>query len=183
MRSSGWWIGLFAMLLASPALGEEVVDRVVAEIGGEPVLLSEWLVARRVLNGSDTGEASLRRYLDLRLLAEEAERYQPDLSMGEVAERSAAILRADPRIPEAVAQRLARNQLLAERLIDVRFRQLVVVLDPEVDAYFHANRARFPGALARERSRVHAALVEARVRREVETLLQRLRRREGVVIR
>ena len=145
----------------------EVLDRVVAVVGGEVVTLSAlefearvWLVERGALDAADAplGTPALRAALELslsqRLQVQDAERLEAfPVEPAEVEARlarlrgqfpslaafEAFLARHDADVPQLAA--LLARALRAERVLDRRIRLRALVTDAEVDRHFEAQAA------------------------------------------
>lgn len=107
--------------LSMPARAETVVERVLADLGGEPVLLSEVRLVER-LKGLDRSKA-LEVVLDLRLMYAEAARLpQAVLSDAEAQTACDDLARKAPELADDPALcALARREAVVLKYVGLRF--------------------------------------------------------------
>ncbi len=194
---------LSGLFLAGPRPGGgEVIDRVLAAVGGQVVTLSDaraalalGLVARPA--AGDAIAAAVEALIDRRLILTEVDRYQPvEPDPAAVARRTEALLAALPAevpVERALAslaldrERLAqwaRDDLRIQAYIAQRF-GLVQPSDEEVAAYYRervASRGGAVPALADVADALRAELAAARRDRLVAEWLADLRRRADITV-
>jgi peptidyl-prolyl cis-trans isomerase SurA len=140
-------------LAAAPAARAELVDRIVAIVEREVILLSEAEQARAITRARTGEDAPLSeivdRLVELRLVEREVERFSGeavpsallDGAVDEIRARFATeeefkgTLEAAGVTLEGLRSEL-RRQLATERYLERRFRALSFVTDEEVDAYY-----------------------------------------------
>lgn len=107
--------------LAAPASGESVIERVLADLGGDPVLLSEVSLLER-LKRLDRA-AALEAVLDQRLMYQEAARLpQAVLSVAEAQAACDDLTRKAPELAKDPALcALARREAVVLKYIGFRF--------------------------------------------------------------
>lgn len=152
--------------------GQTLIDRVVAMVNGEVVLLSELqeavLLYQRETKGPTPTEretAELRkkmldRLIDHRLQVQEARREKVEVTEEEVRAREDEVLRASGEARAEIEARLRaegmtlerlrrdlKDQLLAQRIRSRRVGRRANVTEAEVDAYMTENRAKLTAGL------------------------------------
>ena len=199
------WLALLVSLAWAPPARTEVIDRILAVVGGEIITLSD---ARAALRfgllppdvSADPVGAALQRLIDRRLILAEVERYRPAEPSAEAVEAGVAAVRA--RFPDAAAfdaalgqtalsreglRRIVRDNLRIESYIDQRFASAREPPDEDVQRYYRENRAEFATdgqvpPLESIRERVRARLVQTRENAAMREWLDGLRRRGSVVV-
>jgi hypothetical protein len=198
MRAPRLVLLLCGLALAAPARAEvRFVDAVVAEVGGAVVTASDVALARALgLLGlapaaGPLSAAEIERYVDGRLLADEAARIDVAVTDGERAEAwSAVAVRlggesalaawlAGAGVDASWARRTVEADLGMRRFVELRFQALAFVSEAEVstalgpgphsDGAREATRARLEDEAAHRR--LTEWLVEARVRAAVRWLV------------
>ncbi len=148
--------------------GQTVIDRVVAVVNQDVVMMSELqeaiLVSRRdgrsLPDGGETERAALNRLVDRRLQIQEAKREKIEVTEDElrtrledfvkkhggVREKIEAQLQAQGVTWEALRREL-RDEILAQRVLSRRVVRRATITEPEVDRYLAENRDRFEAGL------------------------------------
>jgi hypothetical protein len=167
---------------AAAAIGGEVVERTVAFVNKKPVLLSDVMLTRALLQ-LDENEA-IERSIDEVLMYDEASRLVSDPPSDGAVESAVKALRekAGLAFSDAALRRKAVTQLTISQYIDVRLRPLVRIDDDEVRRKFNERAASDP--LAPAFSLVAPSIREALEKRaldeKIEEWVASLRRREAV---
>jgi hypothetical protein len=129
MADGGWRIGVVALLIvlavgtAAEAARAEVIDRVLAVVGGELIMLSD-VQAARDLGLASPGQAAdpvrevLSRLIDRQLQLAEVERYAPREPTVEEVDRELDRVQARFQTAEAFEAALGRSGLDRTRLRD-----------------------------------------------------------------
>ena len=177
-RHAGRLVGgmLLAVALAAP-LGAEVIDRVLAIVGGQLVTLSDVhaALAVRLVDPAATADpigAALSFLIDRRLIVAEVDRYAPpEPDEAALAQRTAELVSALPSDP-ALRARLgvdpervrgfARDELRTTAYLAQRF-GAVQPTDDEVARYYREHQ----GDFTREGVRLPLADVQDEVRRRL----------------
>jgi len=133
--------GLIALGVSAPSAGE-VIERILAVVGGRPLLLSEVLVLQRV-RGLDRKEA-LEAAIDERLMYDEAARVpQSGLTADEEAKAYESLVsRAGSRtagLAEADLRDLARREAVILKYVQFRFVPQIRVDDAAVRRAYEAE--------------------------------------------
>jgi len=128
---------LSPLLLGSAASGE-VVERILAVVGGRPLMLSEVRLLQQ-LRGLERTPA-LEALIDEQLMLRETSRLaQSDVSEEDEQRAYESLLQRNPNasaLPEADLRRLVRRQAAILKYVEFRFRPQVQVADAAVrDAY------------------------------------------------
>src|SRR5687767_9317444 len=189
--------GILAILLAA-ALGthalSEVIDRIVAVIGGKVIITqSDVRKERRLLLalGKDAGtdEIILRDLIDRRLLAEQIEQFAGI----QVSDEAINARLAEVRNPGDLSSEDLRSAVVSEigrtEFIIQRFRQFIRVSDEEVNNYYQnvfapAVRAKNLPVPPRETVTIdiQRTIVSEKLENELMDWLENLRRRNDVEI-
>lgn len=196
-------IGLLLMGLAAPGRGE-VIDRILAVVGSELIMLSDVSAALRFglvtapAPGADPIRAALDALIARELELEEVNRYlPPEPSPAALQARFDAVrarFASDAALEAALTQagltlnqlRLRlRDDLRIETYLDQRFGSLLQPRDEELVDYYRANEAEFVrnGELrpfAEVREEVRSRLVTQQRRALIAEWLDGLRRRSEV---
>lgn len=208
MRTRGTVLALTAILvLAAPAMGEELVDRVVAVVDEDPILLSDvrraielGLVERRP---EESREALERRVLDgliaQRLRLHEVERHGTGAPPADAVEAQLEQIRAsfaDRAAYEASLRRLGLTEETLRVLVGRQLRLLIYVeerLGPRVFVDSDEIRAYYDDRLVPElgeppppfddvRDDIRALLREERLNQEIEAWTAELRAEADVTV-
>lgn len=201
---------LAAIAIVAPAApGQQVVDRIVATVNGQPVLQSDCELQRRYEAFLDqqplTGEsqpAVLERMIDQQLLRQQMKQKDLSLSAAEVEAKVSEVRRATPGASTADGWRLAlahyglseaevrdrlEVQLAVLRFVDQRLRPSVHVDSKAVEAYYRDSflpQLRERGAaevpLPAVESRIEDILAQRAMDQALATWLQELRRQASV---
>jgi hypothetical protein len=180
LRPSPLALALIAVCAA--AHGGEVVERTVAFVNKKPVLLSDVVLTRALLE-LDENEA-IERSIDEVLMYEEASRLVTDPPSEEAVANAvkALVEKAGTAFSPAALHRKAQTQLTISQYIELRLRPLVRIDDDEVRRKFNERAASDP--LAPAFSLVAPSIRETLERRaldeKIEEWVASLRRREGV---
>jgi hypothetical protein len=139
MRSSRWLLLSFLCALAAgPARADVLLERILAVVGGRPVLLSEVRFLQS-LRGLPEKQA-LEELIDERLMLREAGRLTQAAVSSEEEERALARMRetnpAARAASEAELRRLVRRQAAIVKYIEFRFRPQVNVGEDAVRRAF-----------------------------------------------
>jgi hypothetical protein len=187
MRSESARLLVLLACGASPAAPQPVlVERVLAAVDGQPVLLSE---ARAVAVLKDLPQAAaVEALVDELLMRREAARL-PEAALDAAEEsRAEADLRsrwpaAAGPAPLAALAAIARRQALVLRYVEIRFRPQLRVDDAELREAWQARQAGGPSAepTPQESERLRAELVDAALSRRIEAWVAELR--AGAAIR
>jgi len=145
----------FCILHSGPAVAQQLLDRIVARVGGSAITLSELVAARGfgIVEGT-SDEAVLQRMIDRQLLLIEVARFPPqeptDAAIAaEVARERAA---AGSRLADLMAttgtdderlRDLARDTLRIDGYVDQRFGTAQQVTQDEAAAYYDAHPDEF----------------------------------------
>jgi hypothetical protein len=169
-----------AALLALPAPAPaELIEQVLADIGGRPVLLSDVRLVESLRGLSR--QAALEAVIDERLMLQEASRL-PQVALSEEEEERAiqALRAAHPEaagLSEAGLRRLALRQALILRYVELRFRPLVRVTEEALreayDAEFGGSAA--PPAFEDARDALEARRVREALDERIEQWVRELR--------
>ena len=156
---------LLALLVLSPA----VVERVLAVVGGRPVLLSETRTLQEVRGVARA--AALDLMVDETLMYEQASRTpQAAVSAPEVESAREALYEKRPDLRSEVARadltRLLKRQLSILKYVDFRFRPQVRPTDGEVQRAYAEEQGSRPDAPAFDT--VAEALRDRLVRRQLD---------------
>lgn len=196
---------LFALLLTLPARAE-IIDRILATVGGTLILQSDAIAAVRLgflevpAGHADPLQWTLDRLVERRLMLLEVERYgPPEPTLAEIDERMRAFdarigsgERLEPILREAglSAGQLrvnARDQLRLEAYLRQRFGAVADPREEDIVRYYREHPAEFttggqlrPFADAREQARL--AVAEQRRAAAIREWLVSLRRRTEVNI-
>jgi len=116
-------LGLIAALtLASAGVRAEILDRVLAVVGGQVITLSDVTAARELglepSGGADPVRAVLSRLIDRELMLAEAERYAPPEPSADAIDAAEAAVRARFRSPAEFDATLSRVGVDARHLRD-----------------------------------------------------------------
>jgi hypothetical protein len=199
-------LGVLAIALLFTAIAwtasAAVVDRVLAVVDGQLVLLSDLRTARALGTVTeDDPAAAVERLVDRRLMIAEASRYAPQEPAPGAVEARLASLRdaagadrfaevlALGGIDEAALRRSIRDDLILEAYLDQRFSATAQPTDGEVDAYLASRRSELVGAdgepLPQQEATTtaRARLLAERRRVLVADWLAGLRRRADISVR
>ena len=191
-----------ALVFSVASVRGEIIDRVLAVVGGTVITMSDVTMALDLGLVSDSGAgdrtaATLETLIDRQLMLAEVERYAPPETPAEAVDREVQKVRARFPSADAYAARLARtgldesgvrrmlsDQLRLQAYLDQRF----TVPQPgaeEMDRYYREHEAEFTRngeALSFDAARpaIVQALVDARRTMVVEDWLDGLRRRATI---
>ncbi|MGM0645178.1 MAG: SurA N-terminal domain-containing protein [Thermodesulfobacteriota bacterium] len=182
---------------AAPVAGEQVVDRIVAEVNGEMITLYELEqkakpILERFQNKQDGGlsEAQkkevlkrvLQNMIDNMLLQQEAERLEMEIEDSKVRDRIRDIKNQRDWDDERFEQMLAKEGLergefeeklqedmVRQRLVNAMVRRKVVVTEEEIQGYYDENQDEFS-----QEKKVELRLLVVPSREKAETLRQRI---------
>jgi hypothetical protein len=157
---SQWGLALGLMLSgAHAALGQELLDRVVARVGATPILLSDVRAAIglglvEIEPGDDPEASAIEQLIDRELALAEVARFAPPEPPADAIAREAASLTAragsgldalarTTGLDERRIRDLARDNLRLAAYLNQRFGTTVQVSDDEVVQYFRNNEAEF----------------------------------------
>lgn len=195
-----------ALLVALPvAAAGEIIDRVLAVVGGRIVTLSDARAAVRLqlvpLEGSNAAMAeALQRLIDRRLVLAEIERYAPPEPTAEAIDEAVGRLRQrfedDVAFDDALGQtgmspealrRFVRDTLRIESYEQQRFGSMVQPADEELLRHYREHPDAFTVGGVRQpfeavRDEVRARVIESRRVALVREWLDGLRRRGDVVV-
>ena len=109
------------MLCVTAAVSAEVIDRVMATVNRQPILLSDVNAARLFqlvpsADGGDPVASTLDRLIERALILEEVERYQPPEPAREEIDMRIEVIRQRLGTPEAFQRALATVGLTEEQL-------------------------------------------------------------------
>jgi hypothetical protein len=172
---------LLALSVVAPARAGVVIERVLAVVEGQPVMLSEVRLAERV-RGVARPEA-LEGLIDEQLMSREAARLPQATPTGEEEERAFRSLLGSlggdiTRVPEGDLRQMARRQTAILKYVEFRFRPQVRVDDTAVrQAYEEATAGQpAPPAFAEVVDELRARLEEQDLNRRIEDWVKELRR-------
>jgi hypothetical protein len=131
-------VGIFLALALGSVASAEVVERILAVVGGRPLMLSEVRLVQR-LRGLERAPA-LEAIIDEQLMLREASRLAQSVVSEEDEQRAyESLLQRNPSasaLPEADLRRLVRRQAAILKYVEFRFRPQVQVSDAAMrDAY------------------------------------------------
>jgi hypothetical protein len=193
-----------AILPGGSGLGAEVIDRVMAVVGGQLITQSD-VRGALAFGLVDVGEAAdpvgraLDRLIDRELVLSEVDRYQPpEPRADEVAARVQAIERRFPSqaaftaalntsgFTEARLSEAMRNDLRIERYLEQRFTATAQPTDEEVATYFRDHASEFASGgrtppLDEVREQVRRKLTAERHAALVADWIQGLQRRADII--
>ena len=155
------WVSVALLALLVPCAAQQVIERIVATVNGQPILLSDWEVEIRFeamlndkplpMNGDDA-RAALDRLIDFELLREQFKTYRlSEPSADEIDQRVTDLRKQigandDPTFEALLAkyglsrtefrERVA-NQAAMLRFIDVRLRPSVHVDRRSIETYYY----------------------------------------------
>jgi hypothetical protein len=153
-------VALVACLLSAAPLPAEVMDRVLAVVAGELVLLSDVRAAREfgfvtIEPGGDPDAQALARMIDRALILAEVDRFAPPEPDALAVDRGVAALRLRFPSPESLAAALARvgieerhlreyvrQDLRMAAYIEQRF-ATIPPLEDEIGRYYREHPERF----------------------------------------
>jgi hypothetical protein len=180
-------IAAFALLALPVSAGAEIIDRILAVVGGELILLSDANLARRLglvpapASDQDADRAALDALIERQLELTEVNRYLPaEPTVAEIQARLAAVrsrFASDEELDKVLTQygltreqlRLRlRDDLRIEGYISQRFDAAAQPSDEEVLEYYRAHESEF--------TKDGAQRPYSEVRDEVKTRLVRDRR-------
>jgi hypothetical protein len=189
----------------APALGAEVIDRILAVVDGQIITLSD---AQAVLRfrllppevGTDPVEVVMRRLIDRRLMLTEVERYAPPEPPAAAVDRVVAEIRS--RFKDELAFEVALNQTVLSRdqlrrhirdsiRIDTYLQQrFASVAEPSEDDIVRYYKDHAPDFMAngvqlsfeQARAQVRQRIVDLRQRQAVADWLEGLRRRSAISV-
>lgn len=153
MRSSALGLSVLVLALGSSDLRAELVDRIVAIVDRDVILLSEAEQARaiaRARSGEDVALPELvARLIEARLVEREVDRFTGEPVPSLLVEDAVGEIRARFSTESEFGETLAaaglsldglrselRRQLEIQRYLERRFRALSFVTDDEVEAYY-----------------------------------------------
>jgi hypothetical protein len=159
IQNSKWAAGCiltfaFCILNCAPAEAQQLLDRVLAQVQGVPITLSDVRAAVGLGLASGAGEMALRQVIDRQLLLNEVQRFPPaEPAPAAIDAEAAAIrMRAGAALPELMRSTgvddrrirdAARNTLRIRAYLDQRFGTNIQVSDDEVDRYYRAHQDEF----------------------------------------
>jgi hypothetical protein len=207
LGASGWRRVAAAVVVltiwAVPVRADDILDRVLAVVSGDLILLSDVEAARelrlvRPPSGPDPVGSVLRQLIDRELILAEVERYAPPEPPDAQVEREMAVVRRRFASPEAFNTALARTGLDEGRLretlrqdlrIAAYLDQRFTVLSPtetDVARYYREHPAQFTvnGQLTpydRVRGEAASAWVAERRKGLVDEWVAGLRRRADII--
>lgn len=170
---------------APPAVSVETLERVVAVVDQQPLLLSE---VRALATVRGLGEpAALEAAIDERLMYAEASRLaQAEARPGEEEAALAALVAREPelaaRVPEPDLRRLLRRQLTILKYVDFRFRPQLHVTDEQVRKAWESEEVGRPTGIPLEDAQdsIRARLERRALDERVEAWIAELRSRADV---
>jgi hypothetical protein len=190
---------LLLLVLAAPVAAQEMIDRVLAVVGGQVITLSD---ARAALEfgfvepppaGADPIRVALDEAIRRQLVLSEVERYsapEPDLAV--IDQRLAAVRGRFPS-EDAFQAALARSGLNANGVRDVirdtwrieqylrdRFSAVVQPTEEEVERYYAEHPSEFKVSYEAARQAIREALMLGRRNDVMTDWLDRLRRRADI---
>jgi hypothetical protein len=210
-RGTGRSLRIFAaaaalLMVASAAIGAQIIDRVLAVVGGEPITLSDVTAAERfglipeASGADDRAQAALSALIERQLQLIEVNRYVPpeppdpdvDAKLAEIRARFATPAAFDAALVEtgvSAAQLRARvrDTLRIDGYLHQRFGAAYQPGEDEMQRYYRAHEADFSqGGAVRPfdavRDEVRRRLVEERTATLVRDWIAGLRRRGDVTI-
>jgi hypothetical protein len=198
-------IAATVVVSAATARAVEVIDRVLAVVGGTVITQSDaraalvfGLVRPPATPGADPLRATLDQLIRRELILAEVNRYASDQADASIVERQMAAIRG--RFPSEAAYRaaLAANAMTEERLRDIvdadvrideyiqqRFGAGAEPTDDEIAEYYSSHRAELTGGgqpltLDQARPRIRQQLIEEKRAAAIDQWVTRLRRRTDV---
>jgi hypothetical protein len=181
-RSGPMLLAVAFMGVCATTWGGEVVERTVAFVNKKPVLLSDVVLTRALLQVDEN--QAIERTIDEVLMYDEASRLVSDQPTEEAVANAVKTLgeKAGAAFNQAALRRKAVTQLTISQYIELRLRPLVRIDDDEVRRKFNERAASDP--LAPAFSLVAQSIREALERRalddKIEEWVASLRRREAV---
>jgi hypothetical protein len=209
--------GLILLVLAivSPCAAQQVVDKMVATVNAgvktDLITYSDlmWQLALQPNTPLDNPTSvdlnrAMRLLIDQRLILQEAEKLPTIVpTPAEIANARNELAR-NFRTQDEFQQRLLRVGLTSEKLdeiveqrlkmekyLDFRFRNFVVISQPEIVAYYNdvyvpRFKTRFPGrivpTLEQSKAEIERTLMEAKIESDTDTFLDTARERAEIVI-
>lgn len=156
---ASWLMAILALAIVCPA--QQVIDRIVATVNGQPILLSDWEVEMRfeaLLDRkplplvTDEARGALDRLIDQELLREQYKTYRlTEPSAGDVDQRVADLRRqiggaddaafrsqlAQYGLSQSEFRERVENQAAMLRFIDIRLRPSVHVDRRSIENYYY----------------------------------------------
>lgn len=194
-RAIACLVGVFVVLWLAFPSGQEVLDRVVARVNGEPITLSDTraAVALGVVErpeGVDPILSAVRQLIERRLVLAEVARFappEPDSAAlnGQVSALKARVGSAEQLaalekftgVGEAQIREIARDDLRIQAYLDQRFGSSVQATDEEAAQYYrrHQDEFRVNGQLTPYEQAEPAARQKAAAERRSAIIFQWLR--------
>jgi hypothetical protein len=159
MQKAKWAAGCIlsfavCILHGAPAQAQQLLDRVLAQVQGVPITLSDVRAAVGLGLASGDADAALQQVIDRQLLLNEVQRFPPaEPAPAAIDAEAAAIrMRAGGALPELMratgidergVREAARDTLRIRAYLDQRFGTNVQVSDDEVDRYYRTHQNEF----------------------------------------
>lgn len=195
-------VAVLLFVCAAPAIGAELIDRILAVVNGSIITLSDVHAAEQfgLVSGAGNRAAAIERLIDRRLMLMEVDRYAPAEPKAEQIDAGIAAIQARFASPAAFQATLAASGLTMEQLrrhkrddlrletyLQQRFALAVQPSDDEVLAYYRANQSAFTrGGVLRSyeeaRADARAALMAQRRRAAEAEWIAGLRRRADISV-
>lgn len=206
---------LLVLAMVSPSKAQQVVDKMVATVNGgvktDLITYSDlmWQLALQPNTPLDNPTSAdlngaMRLLIDQRLILQEAEKLPTIVpTPAEISDARNELAR-NFRTQEEFQQRLQRVGLTSEKLdeiveqrlkmekyLDFRFRNFVVISQPEIAAYYNdvyvpRFKTRFPGrivpTLEQSRADIERSLMESKIESDTDAFLDTARERAEIVI-
>jgi hypothetical protein len=206
---------LLVLAIVSPCAAQQVVDKMVATVNAgvktDLITYSDlmWQLALQPNTPLDNPTSvdlnrAMRLLIDQRLILQEAEKLPTIVpTPAEIANARNELAR-NFRTQDEFQQRLLRVGLTSEKLdeiveqrlkmekyLDFRFRNFVVISQPEIVAYYNdvyvpRFKTRFPGrivpTLEQSKAEIERTLMEAKIESDTDTFLDTARERAEIVI-
>ena len=202
MRRTGNIFGIIVMLaLASLTPAQEVIDRIVAKVDTDIILLSDVRALQRyqlfVDGKSESDEDALSRLLDQWMVRNEAKAALFSQPSDEDVQRSLARLKRSFSSPEAFEERkkqtgltdedierMLRAQLYLSNYLDSRFRASIQIDEKDIEDFYQTrivpraeSRGQTPPTLDAARGFIQDALVQRAINEQSERWLKESRAR------
>ena len=202
MRRTGNIFGIIVMLaLASLTPAQEVIDRIVAKVDTDIILLSDVRALQRyqlfVDGKSESDEDALSRLLDQWMVRNEAKAALFSQPSDEDVQRSLARLKRSFSSPEAFEERkkqtgltdedierMLRAQLYLSNYLDSRFRASIQIDEKDIEDFYQTrivpraeSRGQTPPTLDAARGFIQEALVQRAINEQSERWLKESRAR------
>lgn len=185
MPSRGLLTALFMVLgwtWGGDVLAGTMIERTVAFVDKKPILLSDVLLSRALLQIEE--EDAIERTIDEVLMYDEASRLVSDAQAEDDVAKAVLVLRekAGPRFSAAALRRKALTQLAISRYIDLRLLPLVRIEDADVRKAFNEKVAndRFAPIFTQVGPSLREDLERRALDQKIEEWVASLRRRQSV---